>query len=101
MSAISITEKFGQTVRLTDERWSHIIARHPEIRQHKKRIRLALADPDFVVRDNLHPGTSIYHKRFPDLFHQLIVVANLEKGIVVTAYISGRIKSGEVIWPRK
>ena len=35
-------------VRLTDERWHHIEARHPEMRDHKTQVLETIEEPDLI-----------------------------------------------------
>lgn len=100
MTSQRIPEEFGHTLSLTSERWRHILARHPELAGQRRKIVETLQHPTVVVHDASRPHTHVYHKRFPGMRHWVVVVANLDKGLVVTAYISGRIKRGETIWKR-
>lgn len=42
-----IAESFNRVIiRLTDERWSHIIEHHPELKQFKKEVLQTISNPD-------------------------------------------------------
>lgn len=40
----------GNDVCLYQEQWDHVLRRHPEMRGHERCLRLAIFDPEIVVR---------------------------------------------------
>ena len=47
---ITITSKEGVPIRLTTERWGHIIRRHPEMKNQKEKVLEAISNPAFIQR---------------------------------------------------
>lgn len=47
-----LTDYQGRTVRLTAERWQHIVA-HPELSDMRAAIELAVREPQMVVRSRV------------------------------------------------
>ncbi len=43
-----VTARSGIPVRLTEERWNHIVSRHPEMLDRREQVLETLADPDMV-----------------------------------------------------
>ena len=93
-------EKFGQFIRLTEERWQHIIDRHPEIKKHLSKIQSTIQNPDIIVKNRYHQSERYYHKYFERLQNHLIVVIEYKKNFIITAFISRKIKKGEVLWKK-
>jgi len=45
LNTISVS---GKIIRLPDERWVHIVERHPEMTGHLEDVLLAVTVPDFI-----------------------------------------------------
>jgi len=54
-----VKSRNGVPVRLTDERWNHIVGRHPEMASQRDRVLGAVGDPDLIQR-----ATSASYWRF-------------------------------------
>jgi hypothetical protein len=90
-------------IRLTHERWQHIVE-HPEmLDQHDKLIE-TLTSPSVVIESSKDSSILAYHRfyeRTPVTRKYLVVIVKilLEDAFVVTAFFSNRQKKGTVIWP--
>jgi len=93
-------EKFGQLIRLTDERWQHIIERHPEVEKHLVKIQSTIQNPDIIVKNRYNQSERYYHRYFKSLTNYLIVIIEYEKNFVITTFISRKIKKGEILWKK-
>jgi len=47
---VIVKSKNNILIRLTTERWNHIITRHPEMDSQKEHVLEALTDPDLIQR---------------------------------------------------
>src|SRR3990167_3534835 len=93
-------EKFGQIIRLTEERWHHIVERHPEIEGQMAKIQSTIQNPDLIVKNRYNKKERYYHRYFKSLKNYLIVIVEYEKNFIITAFISRKIKKGEVLWKK-
>lgn len=94
---------FGNEIALTEERWEHILATHPEIRPYKDRLAAVLESPDIVKKSRRDENIFMYYKWCDDMLsgkYLLVVVKYSDRNFVVTAYITDRIKEGEVVWKK-
>jgi hypothetical protein len=94
----------GLTIRLTNERWAHIVD-HPEMAGQQERLAETLMSPDIVtatVKDEtVHAYHHLYETTPVTRKHMVVVVKMLaEDAFVVTAFYSSRVKKGEVIWQK-
>ncbi|MBL1216901.1 MAG: hypothetical protein D8M59_05335 [Planctomycetes bacterium] len=95
-------------VELSDERERHIAQRHPELLpEHLDAIAETLADPDEVRRSGRFGHASLFSKWFTHVhsgkYVVVVVVSEYEPASrhwIVTAYVSRKLASGEVIWKR-
>lgn len=95
-------------IRLTAERWAHIVRRHPEIEHYHDRVIETLTNPDFVAK-GLH-GELKAARLYADLPigpRFIIVVyteARSDDGFIITARISsdvGNVIRGGIVWQKK
>lgn len=95
----------GVPVRLTEERWRHIVARHPEMEGERERVLETLAEPDMVQKGDfgellairLYPETTLGEKYVVAVYREVSV----EDGFVMTAYLTRRPSSRrETLWSR-
>ena len=101
---MQFTEKFGRTVRLTEERQAHIEQRKEMIGQIK-RVQEALRDPDVVRRSQRDSTVYLYYKHYAnspvsDKYLLVVVKAEIESPFVITAFFTDTIKPGEPLWPK-
>lgn len=93
-------EKFGRQIRLTEERWQHMIERHPEIKNHLSKIQTTIQNPDVIIANHYNRNERYYHKYFKSLKNYLIVIIEYRKHFIITAFIARKIKKGEILWKR-
>lgn len=99
----------GADVELTDERWEHIVYRHPLVAiLGVETVAKALADPDFIGTRIDCLGFVIHPPGVPRGYSMVVVVRWSEGGTapatirhwVVTAWVARRPGPWEVIWER-
>ena len=94
----------GRGVRLTDERWAHILD-HPEMVDQRERLAGTLAQPHTVIASVKDEAVLTYHRLYestPVTRKYLVVVVKLteEDAFVLTAYFTSRLKKGRIVWIR-
>ncbi len=92
-----------RAIRLTSERWAHILD-HPEMVGQRDRMIETLAAPDVVIATMKDETIHAYHRlyeRTPVTRKFMVVVVKKETtdAFVVTAYYAGRLKKGKIVWP--
>jgi hypothetical protein len=95
----------GRRIRLPDERLSHILLQHPEIVGMESAITGTLESPEEVrwsTRDPLQ--VTLYYRRYTrsiagDKYMCVVVKILGDDAFVLTAYLTDRIKQGDLIWP--
>lgn len=95
-------DKFGNTIKLTDNHWDHIIKEHPEVQPYKTRLFKVLSKPDLVKKSKRDKDTFLYYRYYKDI-HQgkyLLIVARIKDELLLTCYITDRIKEGDTIWKK-
>ncbi len=78
---------------------SHIVFRHPEINGMLKEIEETLREPDLIKTSNYDKKVWLYYKFYEKTKGYLSVVVKIYngEGLLLTSYITDRIKEGETI----
>jgi hypothetical protein len=81
---------FNKEIRLSDERWSHIVEGHTEMAGHRNNVLLAISDPDFVVEGT---RSELLAVRMLSTEKAIVVVfkENSDDGFVLTAYFTSKL----------
>ena len=88
----------GVPVRLTYERWYHIIESHDDLASYFFEVLETIEKPRFVIRGN--KGTLKAAKNIGKDRWLVVVYREVSKtdGFVITAYFLDKRPKGEVIW---
>lgn len=100
-----VRSRNGVPVRLTEERWGHILNRHPEMGGLREKTLETLAEPDIIQRGDFGELLAVRSYAETLLGEKYLVVAyrevSDEDGFVLTAYLTRRPSSGrEIVWKR-
>jgi hypothetical protein len=92
-------------VRLTEERWQHILRRHPEMGDQRQRILETLAEPDLIQQGDFGELLAVrFYSETPLTSKFLMVVyreVDPEDGFILTAYLTSRPSARRItIWKR-
>jgi hypothetical protein len=101
----TLTDCFGNQVRLTGERLAHILE-HPEMASMAVEIEQVLRRPQLVRRSRSDAAVRLFYEFYARTVvggkWLCVVVKYLPKqAFVVTAYLTDKPKVGEDLWPTK
>ena len=89
MATRLVKDRWGNVVELTDERWQHIAAWHPDLADHLEGV-LGAIKRGRRRQDALEPDKYRYYwptdALLPDYNHIVVVVKLAERNYVLTAY---------------
>jgi len=98
-----INSKNGVPVRLTQERWEHIIRRHPEMDGQKEKAVETLSEPEIILSGDfgeylavrLFPKTPLTRKHLVVVYKE----TSASDGFILTAYFTTEPSAKrEIIW---
>ena len=95
----------GVLIRLTEERWQHIIRRHPEMNSQHEQVLETLVEPDLIQEGDAGELLAIrFYPKMP-LTSKFLVVAYREvsspDGFILTAYLTKQPSARRtVVWKR-
>ena len=90
----------GFHVKLTDERYFHIITRHPEILDKENELKAALENPEFIKRSLDDSNILLFYKASGKEYIVVVVKDAGGGGFILTAYITDFIKEGDIVWKK-
>jgi hypothetical protein len=90
----------GVPIRLTDERWEHILYRRPEMASFIETVLDAVGDPEYILRG--YKGTLIAVVHLGERSYLNVVYRELSQrdGFIITARIEQRLYRSKIIWRR-
>ncbi len=97
-----VKSKIGIPIRLTEERWQHIIKGHPELKNYQNEVLKTVAQPDEIyegAQGELLAVRKITENKFLVVVYREI---NPEDGFIITAFLTSKKKKLErrhKIWP--
>jgi hypothetical protein len=96
-----IPSKNGVPIRLTDERWAHIIEEHGELADLRQEVLQTVAEAERIVEGKAEELLAL---RKLDTGKSLVVVYRelVDDGFVITAFSTSKLRSFEKrkqIWP--
>jgi len=103
MIKFEILTPLGFTVRTSEDYWSRVIAKHPDIEDLENFVRLALSEPEQVRCSSRDPAVLLFYRLYQQEKRQerwVVAVARRLNGdgFLITAYQTDAIKEGETIW---
>jgi len=97
-------DNFGRNIRLTDNRWEHILTR-AEMAEQEEKIRETLLTPDKIKKSKYDPDVLLYYKLYektPVTKKYLLVAVKVEngEGFILTSFFTDKVKAGETLWEK-
>ncbi len=99
------TARSGIPIRLTDERWGHIVYYHPEMRWQRVRVLDTISAPDLIQEGDFGVLLASRYYGQESFAHGFVVAVYREvdesDGFVITAYLTRRLSAARrVLWNR-
>jgi hypothetical protein len=96
-SAVSVD---GVPIRLTSERWFHIVENHDDMGGHYDDVLETIASPEAVMRG--YRDTLIAVRGHGRRRHLMVIYRQVSDrdGFVITAFFSAKVDRGKAIWKR-
>ena len=92
--------KNGVPIRITDERWSHIVENHNELAGYRDDVIAVIENPEWIMRGqrgSLIAWRSYGRRGFLCVYYREV---SDDDGFVITAYFQHRAKRVPKVWPK-
>lgn len=90
-------------VILTLERKTHVRTYHPDVQKHTGKIREVLLSPDQIRESKYDEDAILFYKFYPEIKGGKYVSVVVKKGarnVILTCYLTDRIKGGALLWKK-
>lgn len=91
----------GVSVRLTDERWEHIVSNKPYMEAYYEKVLDAVEQSTWILQGYAGAQVAILTLGKQKYLHVIYREHNQEDGFIITAFISHKVNRRAIIWPRK
>jgi len=100
-----VRSRNGVLVRLTEERWQHVVAQHPEMDGQRAKVLETLAGLDMIQDGDFGELLAVRHYDATPLGEKYVVVVysevGAEDGFILTAHLTRRPSARrETVWKR-
>ena len=98
---MDITESVdGVPIRLTAERWVHIVENHDEVAGYYDEVLDTVASPEIVVPG--YGGSLVAVRSYGQRRHLCVVYRQISRtdGFIITAYFSRKLDRKKAVWKR-
>jgi len=98
-----VVSKNGVPIRLTVERWIHIVENHDDLAGHYDDVLGAIEEPDYIIEG--YEKALIALKEIKEYKFLAVVFKEVSKedGFIITAYFTSKIKLEKemILWQKK
>ena len=102
MDIATADSKNGVVIRLTEERWKHIILLHPKLSDKQARVLSTVKNPDYIFKGKA--GEFLAVSKLSVRVYLVVVYKEIKSdGFIITAYNTTDVRwlfKKELIWSR-
>src|ERR1041384_5194533 len=88
-------------IRLTDERWEHIVDRHPYMTTYYETMLAAVEGPEYILRGQRGTLQAVVSLSRRSFLHVMYRELHSDDGFIISAYIKPRLNRRLIIWRAK
>ena len=88
------------TVRLTEERWEHIVGCPPYMTRYYEEMIDAVDDPEYILPGHKGSLIAVVALRKKTILHVMYRELSKADGFIITAYTKTSFDKKKAIWPR-
>lgn len=85
-------------IRLTEERWEHIVDEHPELSSYVDDILAAVADPEYILRGQGGTLIGVLNLGRRTFLHVIYREVSKDDGFIITAFLKPSVNKQTIVW---
>lgn len=90
----------GVPIRLTEERWEHIVNNKPYMSAYYERVFNVIEHPTWILRGYAGAVIAVLSLGKQQYLH-VVYREDKKDGFIITAFITRKVNRGMIIWPKK
>ena len=91
----------GVPIRLTEERWEHILDSHPELASYRETILDAVENPDYILASRRRALAAVVVLGGRAFLHVFYVEKSRRDGFILSAYLEEEIDKAKIVWRKE
>jgi len=91
----------GVPIRLTDERWEHILDSHPELASYLETILDAVENPDYILASRRGALAAVVVLGRKAFLHVFYIEKSWQDGFIISAWIKERMDKTKIVWHKE
>jgi hypothetical protein len=91
----------GVPIRLTEERWKHIVRNKPYMGSHHERVLAAVERPTWILRGYAGALVAVLTLGRQKYLHVVYREIDQDDGFIITAFIDRKVNRRAIIWPER
>ena len=91
----------GVPIRLTDERWEHILDSHPEMASFRETLLDAVENPDYILESRRGALAAVIVLGRKAFLHVFYVEKGRHDGFILSARMEEKMDKAMVIWRKE
>ena len=91
----------GVPIRLTEERWEHVVSNKPYMGSYYERVLDAVERPTWILQGYARALVAVLTLGRQRYLHVVYRELNREDGFIITAFISRKVNRNAIVWPKR
>jgi hypothetical protein len=91
----------GVPIRLTDERWEHIVSNRPYMEPYYERVLQSVETPTWILRGYGGVRVAVVPLGRRTYLHTVYREVSRSDGFILTAYVSREVNRRKIVWPER
>ena len=88
-------------IRLTDERWDHILGSHPEVASYRETVLDAVENPDYILASRRGAFAAVAVLGRKAFLHVFYVEKSRHDGFILSARVEQEIDKARIVWRKE
>jgi len=91
----------GVPIRLTEERWEHILYSHPELASFRDTLLDAVENPDYILASRRGALAAVVVLGQKAFLHVFFVEKSRHDGFILSARVQEKMDKAKIIWRKE
>ena len=91
----------GVQIRLTEERWEHILDSHPELASYQEILLGAVENPDYILSSRRGALAAVIVLGRKAFLHVFYVEKGRRDGFILSAYVQDELDKARIVWRKE
>ena len=91
----------GVSIRLTQERWAHIVSNKPYMETYYERVLDTVERPTWILDGYAGASVAVLTLAKQEYLHVVYREVSRMDGFIITAFIARKVNKRAIVWPKK